>query len=96
MAARKKFVAVRVGDGFLVTAAAFLYDRFGTGDLGAIFDGALAAASDGFALGSVELAAACFGVAAILKVRAIPDARMAGRGHGYADATVSVESPWEP
>ncbi|HSH61126.1 MAG TPA: hypothetical protein VK988_16095, partial [Acidimicrobiales bacterium] len=30
------------------------------------------------------------------EVRAIPDARMAGRGHGYPDATVSVESPWEP
>lgn len=72
VAARKKFVAARVGDGFLVTAVALLYDRFGTGDLGAIFDGALAAASDGFALGSVELAAACFGGTAILKSAQFP------------------------
>ncbi len=36
VAAGKKFVAARVGDGFLVTAATLLYDRFGTGDLGAI------------------------------------------------------------
>lgn len=38
VAARKKFVAARVGDGFLVTAPTLLYDRFGTGDLGAIYE----------------------------------------------------------
>ncbi len=86
MAARKKFVAARVGDGFLVTAVALLYDRFGTGDLGAIFDGALAAASDGFALGSVELAAACFGVTAILKSAQFPT-------HGWLVEVMDTPTP---
>jgi NAD(P)H-quinone oxidoreductase subunit 5 len=37
VAARKKFVAARLGDACLIGAAALLYAHFGTGDLGDIF-----------------------------------------------------------
>ncbi len=67
------------GDGFLVTAAAVPYDRFGTGDLGGLRR-ALAATSNGFTLGSVELPSRLLRCRRPPEVRGVPDARMAGRG----------------
>ena len=80
------FVAARVGDGFLVTAAAFLCDRFGTGDLGAIFDAPSPPPPTASPLGSVELAAACFGVAAILKSAQFPT-------HGWLVEIMDTPTP---
>lgn len=96
VAARKKFVAARVGDGFLVTAAALLYDRFRhrrpRRDLRRRARRRLRRLRPRLRRAGSRL----LQCRRHPEVRAIPDARMAGRGHGYADTTVSVESPWEP
>jgi NAD(P)H-quinone oxidoreductase subunit 5 len=87
VAARKKFIAARIGDGFLLAGAALLFDRFDTGDLGTIFDGALAATGDGLSSpGSVELAALCFAVAAILKSAQFPT-------HGWLVEVMDTPTP---
>lgn len=85
IAARKKYLVARIGDVFLIGAAILLYHHFGTGNLQRIFDGAGATTGAGWTLGSLELAALCIVVAALLKIRAVPDTRLACRGHGNTD-----------
>ena len=86
VAARKKFVAARIGDTFLIGAAVLLYHQFGTGDLTTIFDAAPAAARGGWALGTVELAALCIAVAAILKSAQFPT-------HGWLVEVMETPTP---
>ncbi len=86
VAARKKFVAARVGDGFLVTAAALLYHRFDTGDLGRLFELAPRATAGGWHRGAVELAAICIVVAAVLKSAQFPT-------HGWLVEVMETPTP---
>lgn len=85
VAARKKFLAARIGDAFLIAGAALLYARFGTGDLQAIFDGVRALPA-GWALGQVELAALCLAVAAMLKSAQFPT-------HGWLVEVMETPTP---
>lgn len=85
-AARKKFIAARIGDGFLVLGAALLYHRFGTGDLGQIFAGAQAANQTGWAFGAVEAAAVCIVAAAMLKSAQFPT-------HGWLVEVMETPTP---
>jgi len=85
-AARKKFIAARVGDVFLVVAAALLYHRFGTGDLEQIFAGARTATQAGWAFGAVEVAAVCLVVAAMLKSAQFPT-------HGWLVEVMETPTP---
>jgi len=85
-AARKKFIAARIGDVFLVLGAALLFHRFGTGDLEQIFTGARAAVQTGWAFGTVELAAACIVVAAMLKSAQFPT-------HGWLVEVMETPTP---
>jgi len=86
VAARKKFVAARVGDTFLIVGAVLLYHRFGTGDLTAVFEAAPGAARGGWGIGSVELAALCIAVAAVLKSAQFPT-------HGWLVEVMETPTP---
>ena len=72
MAARKKFVAARVGDACLIGAAVLLYGQFGSGDLETLFI-ALRERPAGTAIPSaVEAATFLIALAAILKSAQFP------------------------
>lgn len=86
IAARKKLIAARLGDGFLIAAAALLYHHFGTGDLGEIFTGARDAASVNWSLGSVQIAAAFLAIAAMLKSAQFPT-------HGWLVEVMETPTP---
>ena len=85
-AARKKYIAARVGDVFLIAAAALLYHRFGTGNLEQIFAGAQAATQTGWAYGAVAGAALCIAVAAMLKSAQFPT-------HGWLVEVMETPTP---
>ncbi|HEY5247588.1 MAG TPA: proton-conducting transporter membrane subunit, partial [Dermatophilaceae bacterium] len=85
-AARKKFIAARVGDLFLIVGATLLYRRFGTGDLEQIFTGARVATQTGWAFGTVELAAVCIVIAAMLKSAQFPT-------HGWLVEVMETPTP---
>jgi NAD(P)H-quinone oxidoreductase subunit 5 len=72
VAARKKFVAARLGDACLVGAAALLYAQFGTGDLESIFTALREWPADLGIPASIEGAAALIALAAILKSAQFP------------------------
>jgi len=86
VAARKKFIVARIGDVFLIAAAVGLHQHFGTGNLEAIFDGARATATPGWGFGSVELAAVCLAIAAILKSAQFPT-------HGWLVEVMETPTP---
>ncbi len=86
IAARKKYIAARIGDAFLIGAAVLLYRHFGTGDLERIFVGARSATSTGWTLGSVELAAAFLAMAALLKSAQFPT-------HGWLVEVMETPTP---
>ena len=86
IAARKKFIAARIGDAFLVGAAVLLYTRFGTGDLEVIFDGLQASAAAGWTLETVGAAALCLAVAAVLKSAQFPT-------HGWLVEVMETPTP---
>jgi len=92
IAARKKFIAARIGDIGLITAAALLYARFGTGDLEAIFAGlreTLAtpgALSTGAMPGTMGAAALLIAVAALLKSAQFPT-------HGWLVEVMETPTP---
>jgi len=85
-AARKKFIAARIGDGFLIAAVALLYHRFGTGNLKEIFVGAQASSTAGWSFGALALAALCLGVAAMLKSAQFPT-------HGWLVEVMETPTP---
>ena len=86
VAARKKFVAARIGDLFLVAAAALLFHRFGTGNLETMFDAARTAPQNGWGVGSLEAGALCLAVAALLKSAQFPT-------HGWLVEVMETPTP---
>ncbi len=88
LAAHKKFVIARIGDVFLLAAVALLYRHFGTGDLGQIFAGVsrTAGSDPGWTLGTIDLAALGFVVAAILKSAQFPT-------HGWLVEVMETPTP---
>lgn len=83
LAARKKFVAARLGDLLLVVAAVVLYRSTGTGDLDAIFDAATAGAIGALPL---AVAAGCLVTAAMLKSAMFPT-------HGWLVEVMETPTP---
>lgn len=82
VAARKKFVAARVGDALLFAAMVLIWADLGTGDLGAIF----AAMKAGGGGTGVELAAVALAAAAILKAAQFPT-------HGWLVEVMETPTP---
>lgn len=83
LAARKKFVAARLGDLLLVIAAAVLYRSVGTGQLDAIFDEATAGSVASLPL---AVAAGCLVAAAMLKSAMFPT-------HGWLVEVMETPTP---
>lgn len=83
LAARKKFVAARLGDVLLLIAAVVLYRSVGTGDLRTILD---AAGSDTITGPSLALAAGCLVAAAMLKSAMFPT-------HGWLVEVMETPTP---
>ena len=72
VAAHKKFIVARLGDGCLVGAAILLVRKFGTGDIGAVLEGAAALARGDQVPVGVQVAAALIGLTAFLKAAQFP------------------------
>jgi NAD(P)H-quinone oxidoreductase subunit 5 len=72
VAARKKFIAARIGDACLIGAAALLYLQFGTGDLETIFAALRDLPGGEGTPSAVEGAAVLIAIAAILKSAQFP------------------------
>jgi len=72
VAAHKKFIVARLGDGCLVCAAILLVRKFGTGDIGAVLEGAAALARGDQVPVGVQVAAALIGLTAFLKAAQFP------------------------
>jgi NAD(P)H-quinone oxidoreductase subunit 5 len=86
IAARKKYIAARIGDLFLVAGGFLLYRHFGTGNLEQIFTGARETVSAGWMLGPVEVAAMCLVIAAMLKSAQFPT-------HGWLVEVMETPTP---
>jgi NAD(P)H-quinone oxidoreductase subunit 5 len=71
IAARKKFIAARLSDAFLLVAFILLYRQFGTGDLEAIITGMKNLGTASVPV-YIELAALCIALSAILKSALFP------------------------
>ncbi|MDN3687308.1 proton-conducting transporter transmembrane domain-containing protein [Cyclobacterium jeungdonense] len=86
VAAKKKFILARLGDGCLLVAIAFLYNQFGSGNLEVIFSaikGGLSAESSSLPL---ELSALFLALAAILKSAQFPT-------HGWLIEVMETPTP---
>lgn len=81
IAGRKKFIVARIGDAALIGAFALLYQRFGTGDLGTIFEAATGGVS-----ASLELPTALIAIAALLKSAQFPT-------HGWLVEVMETPTP---
>lgn len=86
IAARKKYIAARIGDVFLIAAAVLLYRELGTGNLAQIFADAPDALRGGWSLGPIEVAALCLAVAAIFKSAQFPT-------HGWLVEVMETPTP---
>lgn len=86
IAARKKFIAARLGDVLLITGAVLLVSHFGTGNLEVIFRGAAAAGAAGATTMVVAAAAVCLALAAILKSAQFPT-------HGWLIEVMETPTP---
>lgn len=85
VAARKKFIVARVGDILLLIATILIYQVFGTGDLGTIFNEIKVAYQSGYAL-PIEIATICIALVAILKSGQFPT-------HGWLIEMVETPTP---
>lgn len=83
-AARKKFMAARLGDGCLVVAVVLLSASYGTGDIATIIERAAAGVGAGHA--GVILAAVLIAVAALLKCAQLP-------AHGWLLEVMETPTP---
>jgi NAD(P)H-quinone oxidoreductase subunit 5 len=72
VAAHKKFIVARLGDACLVGAAILLVRQFGSGDIGAVLEGAAAMARADQTPASVDVAALLIGLTAFLKAAQFP------------------------
>ena len=72
VAARKKFIVARLGDACLVGAVILLVGQFGSGDIGAVAEGAAALARADQVPVGVHVAAALIGLTAVLKAAQFP------------------------
>jgi NAD(P)H-quinone oxidoreductase subunit 5 len=81
-AARKKFIAARIGDVCLLLAAGLLYQSVGSGQLDVIF----ARAANVAGSGAIELAAALLAVAALFKSAQFPT-------HGWLVEVMETPTP---
>ena len=86
IAARKKFIAARIGDTMLIAGAALLYHHVGTGNLERIFVSVDRATATGWALGSVGVAGLCLVGAALLKSAQFPT-------HGWLVEVMETPTP---
>ncbi|MGF1511647.1 MAG: proton-conducting transporter membrane subunit [Myxococcota bacterium] len=82
VAARKKFIAARIGDASIIAAGALLYDCFGTGDLGTLFARAATAEADV----RVEIATLLLACAALFKSAQFPT-------HGWLVEVMETPTP---
>ena len=83
IAARKKFIAARLGDAVLLAAFVLIYGHFGTGELSGIFAGASTVVGAPLALSA---AAALLAVAALLKSAQFPT-------HGWLVEVMETPTP---
>lgn len=86
IAARKKFIMARLGDAFLLTAAALLYLQFGTGNLEIIFREIQSAIVQGIPVAQIEAAAIFLVMAALLKSAQFPT-------HGWLIEVMETPTP---
>lgn len=86
VAARKKFLAARIGDVLLVIGVVLVWRALGTGELGALFDAAPEALAERWGAGGPELAALCLAGAAILKSAQFPT-------HGWLVEVMETPTP---
>lgn len=85
LAARKKFIAARLSDAFLLTACILLYQSFGTGDLEVIITG-MKNLRGSIIPASIEFAAIFIALAAILKSALFPT-------HGWLVEVMETPTP---
>lgn len=86
VAARKKFIIARIGDFFLLTAAALLYQEFGTGNLELIFQGIQNQMAVSAISTQLEIAALCVALAAMFKSAQFPT-------HGWLPEVMESPTP---
>ncbi len=85
LAARKKFINARLSDAFLLGAVFLLYNQFGTADIDAIANGMKNLDSSNITW-TIELAALCIALAAILKSALFPT-------HGWLVEVMETPTP---
>lgn len=86
VAARKKWIVARLGDGLLIAAAVVLYGAFGTGDLASILEMASGFAAAGALPAGVGLAAFLVAASAALKSAQFPT-------HGWLIEVMETPTP---
>ncbi len=86
IAARKKFIMARLGDGCLLFALVLLYNQFGTGNLEAIFSEIRNFSTTKFSFPALEISTVFIALAAILKSAQFPT-------HGWLIEVMETPTP---